>query len=314
MKRPTILLLKAGGLAVFALIAVGAFLQYGLTPSFDSYYYRFTQTTPPSSLLLGSSRVAQGLQPASFERVWQQAGKDLSLLNYAFTLGHSPFGEGYLNSIKRKLGDNPEKGVFILGVDPWMVSLEQGERMDSLRETALCVNQMEYVNFNPNFEYAFKFLSSPWYQNWVDTELRKGILHRDGWLEISVDMAPDKQHARHQAKLAGYQEKALSWTLSDMRMTYLKETIAYLLDRGKVMLVRLPVSQEMEAIERQVAPNFEQSMQSLASTFDIPYLSYWAQSERFEYTDGNHLWKESGQKLSEEIAQYVVNHLLNSDP
>ncbi|TXE17115.1 hypothetical protein ES692_10680 [Psychroserpens burtonensis] len=60
----------------------------------DSFYINFT-TPKQSSLILGTSRAAQGLQPKIFDTILKK-----QFSNYSFTVLHSPFGETYLNSIK----------------------------------------------------------------------------------------------------------------------------------------------------------------------------------------------------------------------
>lgn len=93
---------------VFCAIAVGLFLAFlsQADGSTDPFYIRFT-TPQQESLILGTSRAAQGLQPKVFDSI-----SSLDIYNYAFTIGHSPYGKTYLNSIKKKIRENTKNGVL----------------------------------------------------------------------------------------------------------------------------------------------------------------------------------------------------------
>jgi len=75
--------------AIFSFLTLSCFLFVlsRADGNTDPFYIRFT-TPKQASLILGTSRAAQGLQPA----VINEIGKT-QLFNYAFTLGQSPFGE-----------------------------------------------------------------------------------------------------------------------------------------------------------------------------------------------------------------------------
>ena len=62
----------------------------------DPFYVRFT-TEKQQNMILGTSRAAQDLQPKIFEKILKK-----EINNFAFTVAHSPFGEVYFESIKRK--------------------------------------------------------------------------------------------------------------------------------------------------------------------------------------------------------------------
>ena len=76
----------------------------------DPFYLRFTNTNS-TNLLLGTSRVAQGIQPKVINEIL-----DIESYNFAFTVAHSPFGEVYNQAIFKKLNTNIKKQVFIIGV------------------------------------------------------------------------------------------------------------------------------------------------------------------------------------------------------
>ena len=111
------LLLLAGTVGLGALALAPVVLRGGV----DAFYGRFA-SPPAGSLVLGTSRAAQGIQPAVLAA--RLGGRfDGPLLNYAFTLTHSPYGPAYLASIRRKLRPEVRNGLLILAVDPWSLSL-----------------------------------------------------------------------------------------------------------------------------------------------------------------------------------------------
>ena len=111
------LLLLAGAGALSAVLLLPVVLRGGV----DAFYGRFA-SPPAGSLILGTSRAAQGIRPAVLAaRLGGQF--EGPLLNYAFTLTHSPYGPAYLASIRRKLRPEVRHGLFIVAVDPWSLSL-----------------------------------------------------------------------------------------------------------------------------------------------------------------------------------------------
>ena len=59
-------------------------------------------------------------------------------------------------------------------------------------------------------------------------------------------------------------------------------------------------------------PDFDQKMDSLSNEYKTPYFNFILDSEKYRYTDGNHIYKQSGKVLSEEIALKIKQHLSTS--
>ena len=115
------LLLRLLLLAVAGLLGATLLAPVVLKGGVDAFYGRFT-SPPAGSLVLGTSRAAQGIRPAVLTaRLGGQF--EGPVLNYAFTLTHSPYGPAYLRSIQRKLRPETKNGLFIVAVDPWSLSL-----------------------------------------------------------------------------------------------------------------------------------------------------------------------------------------------
>ena len=308
------LLLGAVGLLGALGLAIG--LRRGYV---DAFYARFT-SPPAGSLVLGTSRAAQAIKPGvlatrlggRYEGPW---------LNYAFTLAESPYGPGYLSSIRRKLAPGTRRGLFVLAVDPWSLSLPN----NALRGTALnkpasqdqeilfpeansMVSQLASVSQNPNLDYLAHYLHKPFYQLLLNADTAHVVerLHPDGWLEIALPPPtanPALLRRRTAEKLATYRALAASSQLAASRLASLQETIRYLQPHGRVVLVRLPTGAAMAAVEAQYQPGFDQLMSELARQYTIPYLNYLALS--YPTNDGNHLTRTAAAQLSQRLAEDI---------
>jgi hypothetical protein len=272
----------------------------------DAFYARFA-SPPAASLVLGTSRAAQGIQPGvlaarlgkRYEGPW---------LNYAFTLAESPYGPGYLSSIQRKLAPGTRRGLFILAVDPWSLSLPK-KALDTkhLRfpEANSMVSQLADVNQNPNLDYLAHYLHKPFYQLLLNTDTAHVVerLHPDGWLEIALP-PPSADTAllrrRTAEKLATYRKLAASSAFSEDRYYSLQETIRFLQGQGQVVLVRLPTGAQMAALERQFLPGFDSRLRGTAETLHVPYLNYL--DLPYPTNDGNHITRQAAAQFSQRLA------------
>lgn len=266
----------------------------------DPFYIRFT-TPKQSSLILGSSRAAQGLVPAVFN---EQLDHDF--FNYSFTIDHSPFGPVYLESIKKKLDSNERDGIFIITIEPWSICSITNDPTDSLnfRERNLCLGNTSEVNMNPNFFYLIKNLKGSYYTI-VRSYDESMYLHKDGWLEVSVPMNLVTVNKRIAEKTVSYRDTNLpKYKFSELRLTYLKKTVEYLNQHGKVYLVRLPIHQEIFEIENELMPNLKDKLNEVIP-LTYGYYDMTSKNSDYQYTDGNHLYKESAKVVSMEIANWI---------
>lgn len=284
-------------LFIIPLIVFLIILTYRAGGHVDSYYVRFT-TPKHTNMIIGTSRAAQCLQPKVFKDV---LNRDIG--NYAFTVAHSPYGKVYLESIKLKHTKSPN-GIFILAVTPWSISswCSYPNSIDDFRENNLCLNNVEHVDLKPNVEYLFKNIKN--IQPLMNFNNSK-YLHDDGWLEINRPMDSSSVAKRTSVKIERYKKKHLPKThFSSVRLSYLKKTVEYLKAYGEVYIVRLPVHSNMMEIENILMPDFDQKIQQVTSLSD-GYLDLTDRNDSFIYTDGNHLYKDSGAKVSELIANWI---------
>ena len=312
------LLLLLGAVGLLGGLGIGVGLRRGYV---DAFYARFT-SPPAGSLVLGTSRAAQGIRPAVLAaRLGERyAGP---WLNYAFTLAESPYGPGYLSSIERKLAPGTTHGLFVLAVDPWSLSLPKDVERDKsghdykarvlnrlggqivFPEAKSMVSQLHSVSQNPNLDYLAHYLHKPFYQLLLDADTAHVIerLHPDGWLEIALPPpGTDTPLLRRRTaeKLATYRPLATNSRFSEARFLSLTQTISFLQQHGQVVLVRLPTGRAMAALEKQFQPDFDQRIRALS----VPYLNYLDQP--YPTNDGNHLTRSAAGQFSQRLAADIA--------
>ena len=290
------LLLRLLLLAVAGLLGATLLAPVVLKGGVDAFYGRFT-SPPAGSLVLGTSRAAQGIRPAVLTaRLGGQF--EGPLLNYAFTLTHSPYGPAYLRSIQRKLRPETKNGLFIVAVDPWSLSLTGPE--GAFPEDNSFIGQLHQVSQNPNLAYLTHYQTKPLYRLPLDYATATERLHPDGWLEVNIGIDSAQVRARTARKLQDYRRLAASQHLSAGRLQALRQTIQFLKPHGRVVLVRLPVGASLLALEKTYQPGFDQLMRQTAAAQAVPYLDYSTQP--FATTDGNHLQRAASADFSQQLA------------
>jgi hypothetical protein len=275
----------------------------------DAFYNRLNQPSK-KNLIIGTSRAAQGLQPKVFDSILD----DNEMFNYAFTIGHSPYGPTYLKSIQKKLKANTSNGTFIIAVDPWSIAndIENPNDVDLFAESDRFLGNLPFVNIHPNIPYLVN------YYNNRNVELLRNKnsiyrLHDDGWLEVSPNKLKEKIKDRRDRKIKQYTEKLLFVSFSKTRLNYLSETIRYLKKHGDVYLVRLPVHTEMQGIENKLMPQFDEQLLKISTDLKVPYKSYMDESSDLIFIDGHHLFKDSGKLVSTWIAKWIKNNATSKD-
>lgn len=310
------LALLLGTAALLGGLGIWAGLRRGYV---DAFYARFA-APPAASLVLGTSRAAQGIKPGVLAA--QLKGYEGPWLNYAFTLAESPYGPGYLSSIERKLAPGTWHGLFVLAVDPWSLSLPKnvryhgsdnpfrlGEMVIAFPEEKSMVSQLTDVSQSPNLDYLAHYLHKPFYQLLLNTDTAHVVerLHPDGWLEIALP-PPSADTAllrrRTAEKLATYRQLAATSTFATARYGSLAKTISFLQAHGRVVLVRVPTGPAMAALEQQYQPDFDQRMQQLGDAKSVLYLNYLTQP--YPTNDGNHITRQAATQFSQRLAADIA--------
>lgn len=283
--------------------------------SADAFYLKFT-TSQKRSLIIGSSRAAQGLQPSEINTVL----KVDDIYNYAFTIVHTPFGKAYYESIKRKLDTVVKDGLFIIELSPWALATQKvlDDGALKLRETNTFIDKTEWVNTNPNFEYIIESYQEQ-YIKLITNKYRKGdyqtfFVNADGWLEVTIVSDMFSQDYRVNNKLKTYTGylKKYNKGLSNYRLDYLKKTIQLLQNHGKVLLVRMPIDNRMLELENQLSEGFDSIIIELSEDVNSSYINGTAYNSDYKTTDANHLTIASGKKFSRFIADSIIKLRYNN--
>ncbi len=271
----------------------------------DPFYLRFT-SGKQRSLIVGTSRAAQGLKPdalnASLDATFEGP-----LFNFAFTVDHSPFGSIYLHALQAKLEARTTNGIFLVAVDPWSLSKEKGS--DHMRESDYALAGQYTFTGHPNYEYLLRNYASGWGSliagplHTTDTTM---LLHADGWLEIRLAMDSVSVRERTKRKVLDYVDMAENKRVpSTERRRFLSRTIDLLRAHGNVILLRIPICDELADLEEAYWPGFSAQMGALAHAKGVQYLDFMPERGRFTYTDGNHLDSISARALSVAVASRV---------
>ena len=291
------------GLGFGLVVATAVLFVYGAADGrSDAYYLRFA-TPRQQSLILGTSRAAQGIQPGVINDV---LGRE-DVYNFSFTLDNSPYGEAYSDLIRRKLAPPDEiPDLFILAVDPWSVSITCPTGPDTLclTENERFTGQLRRVASRPNVEYLFHYYQEPLYRIvWPASHVME--VAADGWLRVDLPMTAKERAANRATKMEAYRRHAESWRISPYRIEALLRLITDLQRRGDVYLVRLPVDPSMLEIEEQYAPDFADSLRRWSAATGSPLLDLTPGSASFQTLDGNHLEQASGRRASRAIAEFI---------
>ena len=280
------------------LIAVSALFilikYYG--PYIDPFYKRFTDYHR-GGLIIGTSRAAQAVEPSCFGD---------STYNFSFTVKLSPFDSTYFKLIKKyhPISTYDSQRIHIISVDPWGLWTYQHqpeEMINSSFEKLLTAHVS-----NPNYYYIYHFV--PLLKAFGHAIKSKHFVNSGGRYVVTMDSAKiNTNDAFIKNKIAFYTRKKeyLEGYLSQKRLNILNQIIDYLGKDGKVVLVRLPVHQQMYEIETAIAPEFDQLMQATALQKQVQYLNLMPYRDQYLYTDGNHIWNGHSMRLSERIREGI---------
>lgn len=281
------LILKGLGLLLLACIPYYIFLAQQIQ-QLDPFYAKATYAS--SNIIIGASRAQKGIAPAILEDVLQL---DQKALNLAFTGVDSPYGEPYLKLIKRKIDDEHSPGLFILSVHP--VSIMDYEFASGRREEDFRFYDLWSVNSKPNYEYILRNTNGV--QSLLPQLIFKGkqgreydVLHDDGWVERTY---PEE---RKPTSIEDLGAKNIHAVRSLKREKWLEKTVEYLKDYGRVVLVRMPIDEEVKKQEKEALPEFEAFIQQLANRQSVVFLDYSDTAADFTFFDNYHHLDAAGAK------------------
>lgn len=287
------------------ILVLGFLLMLNTIPgeTTDEYYNRLSNGQA-GSMIIGTSRAGQGLNPDVFERSNLTFARPI--LNFAFTGSHSPFGPAYLNAIKKKLLPSEiEDGIFILEINPTSVLLKEG----GFVEEESFIAKLNDFSSDPNFDYLINSYSYPYYtllkNKFSETPMN---LHKNGWLtyEVSIDSASEIEKAialkfdLYARRFSEYNE------ISEIRWNYLDSTVNYLSEYGDVYLVRLPINPRILKLEDSTFTNFDRKIALLAEKTGVTYINLIGLSDSVRTIDGGHLYFEDASHVSKVLLENIL--------
>jgi hypothetical protein len=268
----------------------------------DFFYVKFLH--PGNSLILGSSRALRGLDP---DLLGENLEIDRPFLNFAFTLANSPFGPKYLNAIQHKIQPSTQNGLYILEVSPLAISTKTSNPEDDerlYRENQKVIDSVLF-NSNPNPEYLIKHAERPFYLAFLKAFQAKRSVHDSGW-NPSGRYIEDVANQQIIKTSTVYAETVFpEYYVSSKRIRSLEKTIEFLIQRGRVIVIRIPVSAEMWDLEEQYMPSFDSVVTEIAQKNGVEYINFKRDSSRFSLIDVHHLSLEASLELSKTLNQYL---------
>ncbi len=270
----------------------------------DDNYMHFS-VKKPQNIILGDSRGSQGVVPGVLKNKLST-----NFDNFSLNIVESPYGQVYFKALKRKLDPETKNGTFILTVSPWNLSLNKSIKEEKdFPEEHSPLNDMYFYDQSPNYEYLLKHYTRSWFKIYTErAELGRSntFLHQDGWLEVNINMHRDSVAVRTNKKELFYEGLANTVELSPERLKAINEMINYLRTKGKVYLVRLPTSKGLITIENRKYPAFNKLLKDIARKQNVKFFDFSGNYSEYDYTDGNHLYKESSRKITGRIADSIL--------
>lgn len=290
---------------LFATLVVGSMYAVFLRAdgTTDPYYLRFT-TPRQASLVVGTSRAAQGVVPSVIDSLLAGTGAP-PLYNFAFNMDLSPFGEPYHRAIAAKLEEHGRGGVFIVAVDPWALATDTLAERTLPRDVRRALGKVRSVSGHPNLDYLINAYEGR-YIGLLTNDPRKARTRvaDDGWLEVLLRFDSVQVARRTEQRLRTYRERHLPrFAPSPERWAWFERTVDLLRGHGRVVLVRLPVDPRMRALEDRLDPTVDARVEAMARARGSPYLTFPEGDGDFATIDGNHLRADAARRVSALIAE-----------
>ncbi len=273
----------------------------------DDNYMHFAVKNP-KNIILGDSRGAQAVVPDILNKKM-----NAEFDNFSLNVVQSPYGEVYYKAVQRKLDPDTQNGIFIITIDPWNVSLNKNVKdPKDFPEEHSPLKNMYFYDLSPNYEYLLKNYTRSWFKLYTERE-EKGksntYLHKNGWMEVTVNMEKDSVAKREIEKVKFYRDIAQMQNVSSIRLKALEEIITFLKTKGIVYLVRIPASEKIMEIEKSYSPDFSKKIKQISIKHNIRFFDFSSAHKNYIYTDGNHMYKESGKAFTAQLSDSILTSI-----
>lgn len=293
---------------ILIILYVASFHYGGL----DFYYNKVTGERY-NSLILGNSKPAQGIIPNILNDNLS-LDQENSFYNFAFAANYSPYGPLYYEKVMAKIEPSGREGLFIISVDPGSLSSNTIYPNDEslFEESQSFMGKISSVDKAINLDYIL-FRQEAYYKKVFRNLIRgSGKLHDDGWLEVKLNNDNANMLRRTKESLERY--KKVEYRFSDKRFSYLKKLVAELKTRGRVFMIRMPMNKTLLDYQESVNPYFEDLLLEFSQFEKVPYRSYLNKSEKYSYTDGVHLTRESAVIFTSDLSNWIKSEMKPISP
>lgn len=294
-------------LSLLVILSLSVILnRYG--PYIDYFYGKFT-TPKQYSLITGDSRAFQSISPYVLDSCLRETNFKLPTYNFAFTISQISYGPSYLSSIKRKLCKDSGDQLFIVTVNPWVLSNRDPELDDESDHAFknMPPNNMRFTSMKPNAEYVIKNFK---YFHFKSLFNKRSWLCKNG-LYVDMNYPPDVRTSQEwkSKQVAMLKQFAEDWEPSRYRLEWLSKTISYLNKYGTVFLVRTPLEPELLMVENDYWIGFDTDMEIAAKLNDICYFNY-SQCNKWNTYDGQHLYPNDVIGFTKELSKDIMESYL----
>jgi hypothetical protein len=273
--------------------------EKGLRPLPSEFWISKTHTPKRFDIVvIGDSRIYRGIAPSHMESIL----KNMRILNFGYSSGG--MNHILLDAGANKLDIHGRK-IIILGITPYSLtaSAALNEHYKEYKKAMAWPFRIPYLHvlLSPNetswaLTYLMHFKMKKYYQ----------IPHDDGWVES--DQIPENTNSG----MYEYEQRFNKEKISKTVLNELTAQISIWKKQGyTVFAFRPPASEKMEALENNKSGYSEQSIKQAVSDSGGTWIDI---EDRYGYQtyDGSHLNSQSAIRLSENIARFIANKLINS--
>ena len=170
---------------------------------------------------------------------------------------------------------------------------------------------ISFPTLSPNIEYFFGGYENVNFHLLLNKLVlqKKASINEGGRLVVNLPYDSAAINERVKEKLEMYNKIRQERHFDSVRVHKLVETIDFLKQKGEVFLVRMPIAEEMLALEKTIAPEFDNLVNKLSRDHNILYLNYSCLSDKYLTNDGNHLHENYSHDftsiLANDIAQFL---------
>ena len=320
--------------------ALGCFgLWFGLfylNPSRDTLGFNRIKPISCNSMVFGTSRSAQGVNPDILEKYAPETGE---WLNYSFNIGASPWNDAYVDAILEKVNcsiETSQPSYFLIFADPWTLDefcgAGEGSWFDQpwAKPCGTSIwdygwhksNPLDILGYGSGSDFLSVFASSvprqfkDIFTNNPSSSKNSGV-QINGWLPNKGELTLSEKENAIKGKVENYKsEKVIGkeWPFPDN-----SDALARLIDslkkdvpQSKVILIRPPVADLMLELEQTWFPQTSMYLAALSEAKKIRFIDgndLWTSKSTMDFNDAHHMSIEGANRFSQFLAETIQKAL-----